>query len=127
MERGEIAEITNKESVRVIEPGRRKRLFSHSHQSHAGKMLVAKRGRAYMSEIGKRGYAATLARYPNFHLEAGKASWRKQNREMLEQGYFANQSLDQWNYCHHQGCHRQKLSQDAYCSKHSQAAFNTKA
>jgi hypothetical protein len=117
--KGGKAGTANKESVRVAEPARRQPIFSKEHQSHAGKMLVAKRGRGYMAEIGRRGYATTIARYPNFHLEGGKASWHKHNREMLDQGYFANQSPEQWNYCQHQGCHRQKLAEGSYCVQHS--------
>ena len=86
MEKGKVAQTRSKESLSRPEQVRGQRILSKEHQSHAGKMLVTKRGRAYMSEIGKRGYASTIALYPNFHLEGGKASWRKQNREMLDQG-----------------------------------------
>lgn len=74
------------------------------HQSRAGKALVAKRGRAYMAELGRAGYAATIARHPNFHVLGGNASWRKQNRAMLDAGYFPNQSAQQWGYCLTHGC-----------------------
>jgi hypothetical protein len=118
VEKGQVAEKAREESLSKKEPVHHRHLFSKEHQSHAGKMLVEKRGREYMSLIGKRGYATTLARYPNFHLEGGKASWRKQNRQLLDQGYFPNQSLEQWNYCQKQGCHRPKSGQQPYCSQH---------
>ena len=92
--------------------------FSREHQSEAGKALVAKRGRSYMAEIGRKGYAVTKARYPDFHIRGGQASWRKQNRLMLEAGYFPNQSHAWWNYCQTPGCHNSKVEGNLYCAKH---------
>jgi hypothetical protein len=72
VEKGQVAQKAREESLSKKEPVHHRHLFSKQHQSHAGKMLVEKRGREYMSQIGKRGYATTLARYPNFHLEGAR-------------------------------------------------------
>ncbi len=71
-----------------------------------------------MAEIGKRGYAVTIARYPDFHIVGGQAAWRKANLLMLEAGYFPTQSRRQWGYCQQSGCSQPSISGSFYCSRH---------
>jgi hypothetical protein len=96
----------------------RARSFTRDYQAAAGKKLVEKRGRTHMSRIGKRGYQVTKARYPNFASMGGIAAWKLNNRCMLDEGYFPNQSPAQWNYCQVEGCHHDRLNGSCYCSHH---------
>jgi hypothetical protein len=82
-----------------------------------GRAVFQKYGHAHMSKLGKSGYAAAVARYPDLAQRGGQASFRKQNLCQLDAGYYPNQSKESWGYCATSGCHRHHKKGSGFCSK----------
>jgi hypothetical protein len=113
-------ELTPKEREQRRAAGRaRARQFTPEHQARAGRALVKKRGRRYMSQLGKQGYAVAVARHPDLARRGGIASARKQNLCQLDAGYYPNQSRQMWGYCEVIGCYNRLPAEgEALCEQH---------
>ena len=88
---------------RKKKPSRRGAHFSKEHQSRAGRARMAKLTPEERSELARLGWEGLLAKYGEARArqilrEAGEAGAAAANRQMLNDGYFPNQSLQMWGY-----------------------------